>query len=193
MKLTRQVIAGLILMIVIASLYRVMPDRPLGFAPQFAMAIFAGALLKEKKYGFLLTLLSMFISDALYEILYINGLSPIPGFYQGQIVNYLLFTGLTVFGFMINKINFSKIALASIAAPSAFFLLSNFFVWISSAPDAGLNRPKTFSGLMQCYSDAIPFYLGNLAATFVFSAILFGGFYLMFRKINIKAPAGAPA
>ncbi|MBA2249773.1 MAG: hypothetical protein H0W12_06230 [Chitinophagaceae bacterium] len=179
MKISKPVIITFILLVIIASLYRIMPGRPWGFAPQWAMAIFAGAIIKDKKLAFLLPLLSMFISDALYEILYRNGVGNIAGFYQGQVTNYILFGAMTVFGILIKRINTGKIILAAIAAPTAFFLLSNFFVWASNAPDAGLNRPKTFSGLLLCYSDGLPFYAWSIVATLVFSAILFGGYYLL--------------
>lgn len=178
MKMTKQLIISFILLTVVCSLYRIMP-RPFGFAPQWAMAIFAGAIIKDKKFAFLLPLLSMFISDALYEVLYRSGVGNIKGFYDGQLTNYILFCAMTVFGFFIKKINVARIALASIGATTAFFILSNFFVWLSNSPDAGLSRPKTFNGLLLCYNDGLPFYVWSIAATLFFSAIFFGVYYLM--------------
>lgn len=159
-----------------------MPGRPYGFAPQIAMAIFGGAIIKDKKFAFLLPLLAMFVSDGLYQLLYINGVGIIPGFYEGQALNYLLFAGLTVFGFFIKNFNVKNIAIASISAPTVYFLISNFLVWASASPLAGLQRPKTFSGLMMCYGDGLPFYPWSLASTFVFSAILFGSYYFMTKN-----------
>lgn len=179
MKLTKQVVISFILLVVIASLYRIMPGRPFGFAPQIAMCIFGGAIIKDKRFAFLLPLLSMFISDALYEVLYRNGVGSIPGFYSGQITNYILFGSMTVFGFIITKLNFSRIFIAALSAPTAYFLLSNFLVWIGGG---GLQRPKTFSGLIQCYNDALPFYAWSIAATLIFSAIFFGSYYLYFNR-----------
>ena len=187
MKITKQVVVSFILLVIIASLYRIMPGRPYGFAPQIAMAIFGGAIIKDKKLAFLLPLLSMFISDALYEVLYRNGVGNMPGFYDGQITNYILFGSMTIFGFLIKKINVAKILLASIAAPTAFFLLSNFSVWLSSSPDAGFARPKTFSGLLMCYNDGLPFYPWSVASTLIFSAVLFGSYFLVTR--NSLTPA----
>jgi hypothetical protein len=181
MKITRQILGSFLLLIIIVSLYRIMPGRPYGFAPQIAMAIFGGAIIKDKKFAFILPLLSMFVSDALYQLLYINGVGNIPGFYDGQLVNYILFAALTVFGFFIKNFNVKRIAIASLSAPTAYFLVSNFLVWISASPLAGLQRPKTFSGLIMCYGDGLPFYPWSIAATFVFSAILFGSYYFMTR------------
>ncbi|MEO9020526.1 MAG: DUF6580 family putative transport protein [Ginsengibacter sp.] len=185
MKINRQIIFSFILLIVIASLYRIMPGRPYGFAPQIAMAIFGGAIIKDKKFAFLLPILAMFVSDALYQLLYINGIGMIPGFYDGQALNYILFGGLTVFGFFIKNFNVKKIAIASLAAPSTYFIVSNFLVWASVSPMAGLARPKTFSGLMMCYGDGLPFYPWSLASTFIFSAVLFGSFYLMSKPSSV--------
>ena len=184
MKINRQLLFSFILLIVIASLYRIMPGRPYGFAPQIAMAIFGGAIIKDKRFAFLLPILAMFVSDALYQLLYINGVGNIPGFYDGQVLNYILFAGLTVFGFFIKNFNVKSIAIASVAAPSAYFLVSNFLVWASSSPLAGLGRPKTFAGLMMCYGDGLPFYLWSLAATFIFSAIFFGSYYVVTKEAN---------
>lgn len=182
MKISRQIVVSFILLIIIAALYRIMPGRPYGFAPQIAMAIFGGAVIKDKRLAFLLPLLSMFISDALYELLFRNGVGTIPGFYEGQITNYILFGSMTIFGFLITRLNVKRILLASLAAPTAFFILSNFFVWLSSSPDAGLSRPKNFNGLLLCYSDGLPFYPWSIVSCLVFSAILFGGYYFFMKK-----------
>jgi len=179
MKITKQVAISFLLLIVIASLYRIMPGRPFGFAPQIAMAIFGGAIIKDKKFAFLLPILSMFVSDALYQLLYINGVGNISGFYEGQLTNYVLFGLMTFFGFFIKNFNIGKIALASVAAPTAYFFISNFMVWASNSPLAGLGRPKTFNGLMLTLNDGVPFYAWSIAATLIFSAILFGSYYLI--------------
>jgi hypothetical protein len=188
MKITKQVIITFILLVFIGSVYRILPNRPWGFAPQIAMAIFGGAVIKDKRLAFLLPLLSMFVSDALYEILYRNGVGNISGFYEGQITNYILIGLTTVFGFFIRNFNIPQIAFACVAAPTVFFVLSNFFVWLSTSPQAGLGRPKTFAGLIQCLNDGLPFYRGSLEATFVFSALLFGGYYLLRNYVSSPVP-----
>lgn len=183
MKLNRSVLLSFGLMILAASLYRVWPNRPFGFAPQWAIAVFAGAMIKDKKLAFLLPLVSMFLSDMLYQLLYNNGASPILGFYSGQWLNYLLFASVTVFGFAIAKrISVVNVLAASLAAPSAFFLLSNFTVW---AGGGGYQRPLTGAGLLQCYADGVPFYQMSLLATPVFSAVLFGVYLLVNKRISL--------
>ncbi len=172
MKLNKSALLAFGLLILVCSLYRIWPDRPMGFAPQLAMAIFAGGVIRDKKWAFLLPLLSMFISDALYQVLYLNGATQIPGFYEGQVSNYLLFGSMTIFGIMIRQISWTKIIAASFAAPSAFFLISNFLVWIGGG---GYQRPT----LMQAYADGIPFYQMSILATLVFSISMFGIYFIV--------------
>ena len=165
-------------MVLVSALYRVLPNRPWGFAPQWALGLFSGALfVNDKKWAFILPLVSMFLSDLLYEVLYRNGMTPIMGFYDGQWVNYLLFVGLTCYGFLIKRSKPANIFLAALAAPTTHFLISNFLVWVSDR-GFGLNRPKTFNGLLLTYNDALPFYRNSVIATVVFSAVLFGTYYL---------------
>ena len=183
MKLNRSVLLAFGLLILAASLYRVWDGRPLGFAPQIAMAIFGGAIIKNKKLAFILPLLSMFISDAIYQVLYINGYTTIQGFYEGQWQNYLLFGLLTTIGFLIKKVNVLNVFAASVAAPTVYFILSNFIVWAGWQGTRGLGRPKTFDGLMMSYTDALPFYPNSIYSTLIFSAIFFGGYYLVKKYI----------
>jgi hypothetical protein len=185
MKSNKSLIWTLIALIVVAALYRIIPGRPYGFAPQIAMAIFAGALVKDKKWAFALPVFSMFVSDLIYQLLYNAGLSPIYGFYDGQVINYCLFALMTFVGLAIKKINLLTVFAASLAAPTAFFLMSNFVTWSGLAGLRGLNRPFTFTGLMMAYVDGLPFYSMSIIATMVFSAILFGAYYLLSRNILV--------
>jgi hypothetical protein len=188
MKSDKSLLLTFLLLIVIASLYRVIPNRAPGFAPQLAMAIFGGAIIKNKKWAFALPLLSMFLSDVMYQLFYNLGWTNIPGFYEGQITNYILFALLTLIGFSIRKLNVLNIGLASIAAPTIYFLLSNFMVWLS--PTAGLQRPRNLGGLVQTITDGLPFYRNSLIATLVFSTVLFGGYFL-FRNYFTKSKLAA--
>jgi uncharacterized membrane protein YhhN len=178
MKLNNKIVFSLLLLVVVAALYRLIPDRPYGFAPQIAMAIFGGSLFAaDKKWAFVMPLLSMFISDCLFELLHSQGFSVIGGFYSGQITNYLLFAGLVVIGFFVKSNKISSILAGSLAAPTVYFLVSNFLVWINGG---GYHHPKTIAGMMQCYTDAVPFYGGSIAGTLLFSAIFFGGWNWFF-------------
>ena len=174
MNSSKNIVWSFVLLVIIAALYRIIPGRPFGFAPQWAMAIFAGAVIKDKKWAFILPVLSMFLSDLLYQALFMGGISDMKGFYEGQWQNYLLFTLLVFVGMAINKLNILQIGIASLAAPTLYFLVSNFLVWSSNGTTRGLDRPKNFNGLLACYADGIPFYKMSLLATLIFSALLFG-------------------
>ena len=176
MSQNKNILVTLILMIVVAAFYRVIPDRPMGFAPHLAMALFGGAVIKDKKLAFAFPIFSMFISDVLYHLLYVNGLTSISGFYEGQFTNYILFAGMTSIGLLMRKVNVMNIVIFSLIICSAFFLLSNFFVWNAGS---GWGRPHTFAGLMQAYEDGVPFYRNSIFATLIFSGILFGAWRLI--------------
>jgi uncharacterized membrane protein YhhN len=181
MKITKRIVVALVLLTTVCALYRIVPGRPWGFAPQIAMAVFGGAVfINNKKWAFAIPLISMFLSDVLYEVLYNTGISTMPGFYAGQWQNYLVFALLTSVGFLVKKVNVLNVLLASIAAPTLYFLISNFMVWTAGA---GYARPKTFTGLLMCYNDGLPFYQNSLYATVFFSAVLFGGYYLI-KKLS---------
>jgi len=181
MKSSKSLIITLIVLIVISALYRIIPNRPLGFAPQLAMALFGGAVIKDKKWAFALPLFSMFLSDLLYQGLYAAGISSIPGFYEGQLTNYVLLAGVTVLGFTLKNITVLRVAGYSVLAASLFFIFSNGAYWLGGGPDIRTNLPleKSFAGLLQSYTQALPFYKGALASTLVFSTMLFGAYYLL--------------
>jgi hypothetical protein len=189
MKPDKSVVLSFVLLVVIASLYRVMPDRPLGFAPQIAMAIFSGSIIKDKKYSFLMPIFSMLVSDVLYELMFAMGFSKIQGFYDGQFTNYVLFMALTVIGFVVNKSKWQHILAGSLAGVFFYFVASNFAQWAGNG--LGINNlpyPKTWAGLSECYAAGLPFLRGSLYATLFFSAVLFGGYHL-FNKYTVAKTA----
>jgi hypothetical protein len=190
MKINKNAIWSFILLVVIAAIYRVIPGRPGGFAPQIAMALFAGSVITDKKTAFLFPLLSMFISDALYELLYRNGLTSIAGFYGGQITNYLLLAGLTTIGFWVKKSNIAHIIGGSLLAATVYFMASNFLLWMNGG--LGLNNlpyAKNWVGLTACFTAAVPFYLNSIYATLIFSTVLFGTHYLLSKYAFTKVIA----
>ena len=182
MKNNRTTIIVFALLIIACALYRVWDNRPFGFAPQIAMALFAGSVIQNKKFAFLVPLLSMLVSDALYQFLYQQGLTDIKGFYPGQLENYLLFSLVTVIGFFINKNKITHILVGSLAGAAFYFLASNFITWIGGGLDFyNQPYPKTWQGLMTCLAAGIPFFKVSLWATLSFNAIFFGAYYLYSR------------
>ena len=171
--MNKKIILSLILMAVAVAIFRIMPrfEGVWGITPLFAVAIFSGAIFKNNKiWAFTLPVLAIFFSDVLWQLTGETGL------YKGQIFNYFLFILITCLGFLIKNIKFLNVLLASLAAPTIFFIISNLGVWLGGG---GFARPKNFAGLMQTYVDGLPFYFPwQLISTVVFSALLFGGWYL---------------
>lgn len=187
MKLNKSNLLILFILILACALYRVWDSRPMGFAPQIAMALFAGSVSKDKRFAFLFPILSLFISDLLYQFLYSQGLTTIKGFYSGQVVNYLVIASVTVIGFFINKNKIGQIFLGSLAGAIYFFLASNFTVWVGGGLDINNQPyPKSVSGLLLCYAEALPFFKWSVVSTLLFNGIFFGSFYLLGKSILKK-------
>lgn len=179
MKFNRNNLFALLLLILATALFRVIPyDVRAGWlgAPQIAIAIFAGSVIKDKKWAFALPIFSMLASDLVIQVLYWNNQSAMAGFYEGQFLNYVLIASLTVIGFFIKDRKPLEIGAGILAAPTVYFLLSNFVVW---AGNGGWHHPKTFTGLMQSYTDGLPFYKMDLLGTLVWSVVLFGSYSLI--------------
>jgi hypothetical protein len=188
MKLNKPTIILFILLLVASVLYRFIP-LPYGLTPQVAMALIGGAVISDKKWAFVLPVLSLFISDLIFYFLHQAGLTNTLGFYDGQWVIYLAFVLITCFGFLMKKVNILNVFFYSIAASVFFFLITNYITW---EVGQGFARPHTFNGLMLCYGDGILFYrnfglIKGFDANFILGDVIWGfilfGFYSLLTKI----------
>ncbi|MDE1191361.1 MAG: hypothetical protein PW786_04380 [Arachidicoccus sp.] len=179
MKSSNKIIISVAALIIIAVAYRFipLPKGVYGFTPMFAMAIFGGAIFrKDKKFAFILPLAAMFLSDIIFQILYKAGKSSIAGFYEGQWLNYILYAITVCVGFFIKRINVINVTLAAIAAPTLFYILSNFSYWAVS--QHFYNEHNTLAVSMQDYINGLPFYIPwSIVSTILYSGILFCAFY----------------
>ena len=66
---------------------------------------------------------------------------------------------------------------AAFAGPTAFYLISNFGVWLGFK-----TYPLTWEGLVACYVAGLPYYRNSLLASFLFGAVLFGLYEFYARK-----------
>jgi len=191
MKLSRQTIIFFFILIAVSTLVKVLcaPQINLsGFTAVIAISLFAGLTIEDKKLAFLLPLLTLFITDVLLQVLHAVNLFPYPGFYSGQIINYILFVLLTSVGVLFRNFKIVGIIAAAFIGPAVFFLLSNFVVWKFQADIMGYN--KDISGLWQSYSLGVPFYRNSLISTFIFlpafialyNRIVYGKFELAHAK-----------
>jgi hypothetical protein len=58
---------------------------------------------------------------------------------------------------------------AALLGPTAFFLMSNFAVWLG-----GAMYPKTIAGLGTCYIAGLPFYRNDFVSTTIVAGLAFG-------------------
>jgi hypothetical protein len=68
-----------------------------------------------------------------------------------------------------NRESVLRVAGASVSGSVAFFLLSNFMVWLG-----GTMYPMTLAGLATCFTAAIPFFRGTITGDALFTAVFFG-------------------
>jgi hypothetical protein len=151
-------------MIVLAAAMRLAP-HPWNFTPVGAIALFSGAMVRDRRLAFLFPLLVMFATDALIGF---NKLSPL------VYASFLVSVGIG--RFLSDKRNIFRIGGATFLGALQFFLITNFGVW------AFLNSyPRSSAGLTACYLAGIPFFWNTLAGDAVYATLLFGGFALAER------------
>jgi len=136
-----------------------------GFSPVIAIALFSGFIIKQRDMSFLLPLVALFISDAVIQFLYVQDLFPYAGFYNHQLKNYLILFVATLIGWALKGRSYSSLLIGAIAAPTVFFLISNFSVWVTSTEVA---YSKDLTGLMTSYAAGLPFYKNALMGTLIF-------------------------
>lgn len=154
-----------------------------GFSPIIAIALFAGLIIRKKSIAFLLPLMAVLASDLIIQFLYERNEFPYPGIYDGQWRNYLVLLSATLVGSALKGKSYLTLFTGAIAAPTVFFLLSNFSVWLTQE----VVYSRDFNGLMTSYINGLPFYRNALIATFVFlPIILFAYNYLAKQKLALK-------
>ncbi len=172
------------LLIVIAAVSRVMmyPDN---FSPIIGMAIFAGAVIKDRRLAFTLSILAMFLSDVLFEVFNIA-----PGFWGwGQLVGYGILALITIIAFSMKKINVLSVAGYSIGSSLLFFFLSNSAFFVFDNPIYH-TYTQDFNGYINTLIGGLPFLRTGILADLVYSTVLFGAYYLMQKyAFNKKAVA----
>jgi hypothetical protein len=67
-----------------------------------------------------------------------------------------------------------KIPAAGLLGSLLYFLLTNLGVWLIGIDINNLPYPKTPSGLVYCFTQAVPFYRGTIAGDVFFTIAIFG-------------------
>ncbi|MEK7658952.1 MAG: DUF6580 family putative transport protein [Patescibacteria group bacterium] len=154
-------ITALVLVLIGVSL-RLLPHAP-NFTPIAAIALFGGVYF-SKKTALIFPVLAMAISDIFL------------GFYEPLIMLsvYGSFLLCVVLGFWLkNHKKWQTVAGSVILSSVLFFVITNFAVWAFSPWYA-----KTFSGLIQSYVMALPFFKNSLLGDIFYAGVFFGAYEL---------------
>ncbi len=159
------IVTGIILF---AAIMRLIPHYP-NFTPVAAIALFGGAHLGKRWLSFLIPIVALFISDLII------------GFHGFMLPVYASFIMVVFLGnFLRNNVKVHTVAVASIAASALFFLITNFAVWLITP-----YYPAGFGGLMASYAAGLPFFYSGLLGDLFYSAVFFGGFYLVQQHVPV--------
>ena len=158
-------------LILLAALSRLLPHPP-NFAPITALALFGGVYL-DKKHSFIVPIAAMLISD--YFI----------GFYTGVAWVYGSFVAIGFIGLWLrNHRGVVQTVGATLVGSYVFFIVTNFGVWASSQ----VTYSHTFTGLVDCYVAAIPFFRNTVLGDFSYVGVMFGLYEIVRKYIPSLAP-----
>jgi len=143
-------------------------DQPAwNFTPIAAVGLFAGAYFRSRMVALLAPLTAMVVSNQLL-------LS-----YDSQAVMlavYVMLLAPALAGPWLRRSRAAstrgwvgRLAVAGLAPATAFFLVTNFAVWLTSGMFT-----KSIGGLIECYAVAVPFYRPMLAGDLLYVGMLFG-------------------
>ncbi|MEJ7693724.1 DUF6580 family putative transport protein [Daejeonella sp.] len=176
MKINSSRFIVLTLIVILAAFSRALPlviDNTWNFTAVGALAIFAGAQFNDKRLAFIMPLAAMALADILFLR---NGFS---------LLVYTGFIAMVACGFLIrNKVNTTNVILASFISASVFYLITNFSFFYPVTL-----YPRNFSGIIASYTAALPFFRNMLLGNLVYSAVLFGAFYLLSKRYPTLAKA----
>ena len=81
-----------------------------------------------------------------------------------------------------SRTSFARVATGIALAPTTFFLVSNYAVWVG-----GTMYPKNADGLMACFVAGLPFYRNDLISTTIVAGLAFGVPALLSRRHHAHA------
>jgi hypothetical protein len=165
--------AVVLAMIVLAAALRIAP-HPWNLTPVGAMALFSGAMVRDRRLAFLFPLLALFAGDVFIA------------FHKLMLVVYASFLLNVLIGrYLKDNRTVARIGGATFLASLQFFAVTNFATW------ALLDSfPHTATGLAACYVKGLPLFWNTLAGDAFYAALLFGGFALAERTYPaLREPA----
>jgi len=168
-------------LILIAAFGRIIP-HPYNMSPIAAMGLLGAAYCSRKWMALLIPFLATWLSDLfINNIVYAELFDGFTWFYAGSAWVYGSYAVIIMMGYiLLNTVTIARIASGSILATSIFFLITNFGAWIGNPL-----YPQSFEGLLMSYAAGLPFLQGSFIGDLMYSGILFGGFALASRSLNI--------
>jgi hypothetical protein len=147
-------------LILAAALSRLLP-HPANFTPIAAMALVGGVYF-NKRIALVIPLAALVISDIVI------------GFHNTIFFVYGSFVLIGVIGLWLKSHKKPLPILgATLLGSTLFFVVTNFGVWLTGG---GWFYPRTWQGLIECYTLAIPFFRNTIAGDLVYTGVLFGLF-----------------
>lgn len=157
-------------LIVIAMLTRFIPHWP-NFTAVGAVALFSGALYRNKIMALVVPIAALFLSDLfINNVIYGSYQSGFSWFTSGFYWMYGGFILTVLIGQLaVNNKKPLSILAGGLGSSLVFYLLTNFGVWMGSAMYS-----KDLSGLITSYTMGLPFLANQALGTVFYSAVLFG-------------------
>jgi hypothetical protein len=162
-----------VLLVLIGVSLRFLPHPP-NFTPILAIALFGGFYF-SRRTALILPIAAMVISDIFI------------GYYELKLMAavYGSFLLCVVLGFWLKKNKkWYTVLGGSILGALLFFLITNFAVWAFTPWYA-----KTFSGLIQSYLMALPFFKNTLLGSLFYVTVFFGAYEMSEGWIKKKIRA----
>ncbi len=167
---------------VAAAALRLLPHPP-NFAPVGSIALFGGARLRGWQ-AYAVPLLAMLVTDPI-----LSRMAGYPAYSWATLVIYCCFLINVLLGrmFLRGSYNAFRIGSFAVAGSIQFYLITNLFTWWQST---GL-YPHNWSGLVECYVAALPFYSRTLLADLFYSGVLFSAHAFLSRHAAAEHPERA--
>jgi hypothetical protein len=157
-------------LVVFGVAMRLLP-HPANLAPVGAIALFGGAIL-PRKLAWWLPLAVMVVSDLII------------GFYHGIVFTWAAFLLVGLYGMALReRSNWFRVPIGALGSAVIFFIVSNFGVWAE-----GRMYVHTWSGLVDCYTMALPFFRNTFFGDFMYGWLLFGLYAAALAYVRGRSP-----
>jgi hypothetical protein len=154
---------------------RLLPHAP-NFTPMAASALFAGVIFRSRLLALTMPVAAVALGDLIL------------GTYDWRVAG-VVYVSLALpaiagmWGLRTPRLPLLLVPLA-LASPVTFFVTTNFAVWAFGGMYA-----NDLAGLLHCYVAALPFLRNGVMGDLLWTAVLFGGWYLTTSAAGMRAPA----